>query len=278
MTSETQHIDWIDGAKGIAIICVILLHCLPDLDAIYYIMHIGQAVPVFVFITAYLTAIHYKVISEYFTLTRIKNMLRTMLLPFLIVLACEVIVNYIHFGEFFHLKSLLLAGGCYGPGSYYLFLYLSLWILCPLVTELVKRTPLWLSFIVMLAISIASEYAVVLMMGKVSLGALYRLAPIRYLMILWLGAAYPQFNKKEKVLFVIAAIFSGLMILYTLYIAQNQYITITPPIGMGVTGILYFIVSCLYCCCRKCIIPKRFFGLENIAGRFFAFKCLCFGV
>ena len=227
-----KHIDWIDGAKGVAIICVILLHCLPDLDAIYYVMHIGQAVSVFVFITSYLIAIHYKSLLEYFSWKRITKMLRTMLPPFLIVLACEVLVNYIHFGEFFHLKSLFLAGGCYGPGSYYLFLYLSLWILCPFVTELVKRTPWWLSFIVMLAISIASEYAVVLMMGKVShLEALYRLAPIRYLMILWLGAAYPQFTKRMNILFVIVAIFSGVILTETLYVTENQHIT--PPYWNG---------------------------------------------
>lgn len=49
MILETKHIEWIDGAKGIAIICVILLHCLPDLDAIYNVMHIGQTVSVFLF-------------------------------------------------------------------------------------------------------------------------------------------------------------------------------------------------------------------------------------
>ena len=229
MTDATKHIEWIDGAKGIAIICVILLHCLPDLDAIYYNMHIGQAVAVFVFITSYLIAIHYKSLKEYFSRKRVIKMLRTMLPPFLIVLACEVLVYYIHFGELFHLKPLLLAGGCFGPGSYYLFLYLSLWVLCPFVTELVRRTPLWISFIIMLAISMASEYAVTLMINKVShLEALYRLAPIRYLMILWLGAAYPRFNKKENIIFVIAAIISGLILLYAVYITGIQQLTITP--------------------------------------------------
>lgn len=229
MQKNVEHIDWIDGAKGVAIICVILLHCLPDLDAIYNVMHIGQAVAVFVFITAYLIAIRYRSLQEYFTWIRLKKMLRTMLPPFLVVLGSEVVVNYIHSGELFHLKHLLLSGGCYGPGSYYLFLYLSLWVICPFVTELIKKTPLWLSFTVMLVISIVSEYAVVLMMDKVShLEFLYRLAPIRYLMILWIGAAYPRFTQKENVLFVMVSILSGIILIYMLYITDNQRIAITP--------------------------------------------------
>ena len=59
MTSVDKHIDWIDGAKGVAILSVILLHSLPCLREIGWIWHIGQAVPVFLFITAYLISIRF---------------------------------------------------------------------------------------------------------------------------------------------------------------------------------------------------------------------------
>mgnify|MGYP003539717652 CR=1 FL=1 len=45
MINRKENIEWIDGAKGVAIISVILLHSLPCLYEIGSIFHIGQAVP-----------------------------------------------------------------------------------------------------------------------------------------------------------------------------------------------------------------------------------------
>ena len=44
----------IDFVKGVAILFVILLHNMPN-DSIYSIVYIGQAVPLFVLVSSYLT-------------------------------------------------------------------------------------------------------------------------------------------------------------------------------------------------------------------------------
>ena len=125
MQKNVEHIDRIDGAKGVSIIAVILLHCMPDLDKIYSFLHISQAVPVFVFITAYLLTLHYKSFKEYYRRERLRKMLRRVLPPFLIATLCVSAVHWVHFGALPSVKALVFMGGCLGPGSYYLSIYLS---------------------------------------------------------------------------------------------------------------------------------------------------------
>lgn len=223
---DSHHIDWVDGAKGIAIVCVILEHCLPQQDKIFAAMHIGQAVPIFIFITAYLTSVHYRSFKEYFTANHLRKMLRSVLPPFLMVLLCEIIVYWYHYGETFTVKSLLISGGCYGPGSYYLYIYLSLWFMLPFIVELVRRTPLWLSFLIMLGISVASEYFFSQITDS-RFEKLWRILPVRYFMITWLGCAAIRFSDKVCNLMLVLAVVSGLLIIYTLSLVDAA--AIAPP-------------------------------------------------
>ena len=231
---DRNHIDWVDGAKGIAIVCVILEHCLPQQDKIYAAMHIGQAVPIFIFITSYLISTHYHSLKEYFTTTHLKKMLHSVLPPFLMVLFCEVIVYLYHYGEIFSIKSVLIAGGCYGPGSYYLYIYLSLWFLIPFVIELVRHTPLWLSFIIVLTISIGSEYLFTLIEDS-RMEKLWRILPIRYFMIVWIGCSYSKLNEIGKKILVFPAVISEIIIVITMYLSNIQYVT--PPETQGLLNL-----------------------------------------
>ena len=49
-----KHIPYLDFIKGFAILAVIFLHCLPN-EQIGAIVHIGQAVPLFLLISSVLT-------------------------------------------------------------------------------------------------------------------------------------------------------------------------------------------------------------------------------
>lgn len=206
MVSENQHIDWIDGVKGVAILSVILLHCLPDLGKVYAFLHLEQAVPVFVFITAYLLTLHYKSFKEYYRKERLWKMLRTVLPPFMIATLCVSVVHWVHWGELPSLKALVFNGGCLGPGSYYLPIYLSIYLLMPFIIEFVRRTPLWCSFVVFLLISILCEYGFMGIWEYSHIQAIYRLAFVRYLMVVWLGCAYTKFSKVEYLVAWIVAL------------------------------------------------------------------------
>ena len=117
-----QHIDWIDGAKGVAIVAVVLLHCLPCLREMGWMWHIGQTVPVFLFITAYLISMRFESLRMYFQWERFAKMLKKVFVPFVVVLLIQL-VCYALIGRLPSLKTVVKCGGI-GPGSYYIWLYL----------------------------------------------------------------------------------------------------------------------------------------------------------
>lgn len=219
---EPEHIDWIDGAKGIAILGVILVHCIPCYHEVGAIFHIDQCVPVFVFITAYLSSLHFESIKAYFKKQRIVNMIKKIILPFLIVLLVQL-TCFALAGRQPSAKSVVMNGGI-GPGSYYIWLYVQMWVIIPFVVWLVRKVPTWASCIIMLAISIIAEYTFVLVQGIENIDKWYRLMPIRYLLVLYLGCIWPILRSKQKYVFYGLASISALMILNNMYLPDSMQI------------------------------------------------------
>ena len=140
---KNSHLDHIDFIKGLAAISVILLHTLPQsvLYGSFAVYHIWQAVPIFLFITFYLgfrnlekKKVSYK---EYYSIERIKVIFEKLWIP-LIVLALLEAIFFLVCGNFDRAIGSLL---CYnnGPGSYYIWLYMQIWLLLPLVHTLLKK-------------------------------------------------------------------------------------------------------------------------------------------
>lgn len=245
-SKQIGHIDWIDGAKGVAIISVFLLHSLPCLREVGWILHIGQAVPIFLFISSYLAFVRYVSFKQYYTISRIRAMLCRVFIPFAIVLSAQIVIQHIS-GNCWSWKSILASGGI-GPGSYYVWLFLQVWCLLPLIIELVNRTPVWFSLIVMLTISAVSEYLFVPLISFKHIENIYRLIPVRYLMVLYAGCMWPQVKGKIKSLFIILAIVSGILMLLNVYCVDCQLFT--PPllewlslVFCFICGVTYFIIA-----------------------------------
>lgn len=188
MIATKYHIEWIDGAKGVAIIFVIFLHSLPCLYKIRSIFHIGQAVPVFLFITAYLTSIRFNGINMYFMRERIWKLIKNVFIPFLVVLIIQLVCLAID-NRLLSFKAILKSGGV-GPGSYYVWLYMLTWVIVPFIASMVCRVPMWVSMFIMLLIAIGAEYIFVFLQKIEHMDALYRLLPIRYLIVIYLGCIY----------------------------------------------------------------------------------------
>lgn len=243
MTNQNNHIDWIDGAKGVAILSVILLHSLPCLREMGWMWHIGQAVPVFLFITAYLVSIRMESIKAYFTFDRFGRMLKKVFVPFVLVLilqvGCLVLAD-----KDLSIKAIIRDGGI-GPGSYYIWLYLQSWILIPFIVWLVRKVPVWASCLIMLTISVVAEYAFVPIEHIKVVGDVYRLMPVRYLMVLYLGCVWPMLKDKQKYVFYGLACISALMMLKDAYLADNMWFANSfmggvksyLRIGVGIIGI-----------------------------------------
>ena len=77
----------IDFVKGVAILFVILLHNMPN-ESIYSIAYIGQAVPLFLLVSSYLTygGFQRKGFNGYFSARNVKKMLDRVFLPFFLLI------------------------------------------------------------------------------------------------------------------------------------------------------------------------------------------------
>lgn len=219
MIATKSHIEWIDGAKGVAIISVILLHSLPCLYEIGSIFHIGQAVPVFLFITAYLTSIRFNGINMYFTRERIWKLIRNVFIPFLVVLIIQLVCLAID-NRLPSFKAILKSGGV-GPGSYYVWLYMLTWVITPFIASMVRKVPMWVSMFIMLLIAIGAEYIFVFLQKIEHIDALYRLLPIRYLIVIYLGCLWPLVESRQKYILFALACVSGLLMFVDLYVIDN---------------------------------------------------------
>lgn len=230
MLDNAKHIEWIDGAKGVAILSVFLLHCIPSIGLykIGSIFHIGQAVPIFVFVTAYLVSAKFVSIKEFFSRKHIASMLRRILLPFFIVLIAQLMFLYaLHCFPSF--KTIIKFGGL-GPGAYYAWLFIQVWALAPLITRFIQKVSIKISLSLMLAISILLEYIFCRFQMYDWMEYLYRLVPVRYLMVIYLGCIWPRINIQQRNVFYIIAGISALLIIKEIYFADLQIFANTPPV------------------------------------------------
>lgn len=275
MIDRNSYIEWIDGAKGVAILSVILLHSLPCLREVGWMWHIGQAVPAFLFITAYLISVQFDTLKAYFTWGRFAKMINRVFVPFFIVLAVQLLC-YALIDKLPSLKSIIMGGGI-GPGSYYIWLYMQSWILIPFIVCLVRKFPIWTSCLIMLVISAMAEYAFVQIEDIKFVGDVYRLMPIRYLMVLYLGCVWPMLKDKQKYIFYGLAGVSALLMLNDVYLTSAHTVKLTPPFWAG-----YHWYTAFYVVAPIALLEKiRYADIWKQAGKYswyiFLLQMMCFG-
>ena len=182
---ERSRISTIDWVRGIAILSVILLHTLPTevLVGSFSFLHIGQAVPLFLFITFFLSFKGEQerddIFQSYFTKSRISKLLRQVVIPFFVVVGLQIGVSIVKNWNQISFWSLISGIQGRGPGSYYLWVYLQLWFLIPFLYWLFKRLKEY-GFLILLLVCIALNYVCVRLGISESL---YRLTCIRYLFL-----------------------------------------------------------------------------------------------
>lgn len=111
--SDTSRLSYIDALKGIAIVSVLLLHTLSGgvRELIYSQIHIGQAVPVFLATTFFLSYLSLDKMDgslrKWFYWRRISKMINRVFLPFLVVLILQSVVH-LYLNDF---QILTIVGG-----------------------------------------------------------------------------------------------------------------------------------------------------------------------
>jgi len=181
----------LDFAKGIAILSVIFLHNLPN-HHIGSIAWIGQAVPLFLLITGYLTYSGFergKTIKNYFSFGNIHNMLNRIFVPFLVITATQCLIYYF-FADFSFYR--LIRDGGIGPGSYYPWLYIQFWVLLPFIIKIIDTLSIPQSILLFIGLSVVLELLTCILNIP---PALYRLLCYKYLFVVVLGCI----AKKAKI-------------------------------------------------------------------------------
>ena len=134
-----KHDYSLDFIKGIAILSVIFLHNLPN----YYILStawIGQAVPLFILVTSYLTYSSFergKTSQSYFSIQGVKKMFWRIFFPFFLLIMIQIVL-YALFIPAFNPLNIIKAGGI-GKGSYYPWIYLQFWIMFPFIVFVIDK-------------------------------------------------------------------------------------------------------------------------------------------
>lgn len=180
----------IDFVKGVAILFVILLHNMPN-ESIYSIAYIGQAVPLFLLVSSYLTygGFQRKGFNGYFSARNVKKMLDRVFLPFFLLIFSQCAIFYLLKGGV-DWQRLYMQGG-FGPGSYYPWIYLQCWLILPFVIFLVNCLSFRRSFVLFVGICALGEWFTCVFHVPDNV---YRLLFYRYLFLLYLGCVILKFK------------------------------------------------------------------------------------
>lgn len=202
----------IDIIKCCAIISVIFLHLIPKplLISLYSEFHIWQAVPVFMFIAGFNSTLAINkrrdkpVLPYYFKGHFFKKLGQRILIPFLFIFAVELIFKHVK-GEFGALESIVtLFKGGYGPGSYYIPIYIQHLFLFPLLLLFYEsKFNFYSKLIFMFLVSVFLDA----LLTFVKLDAeIYRILAVRYLFVIYLGIAF--FKDSAKIMKPLLVAFS----------------------------------------------------------------------
>jgi hypothetical protein len=217
--------------KGVAILSVLLLH--GGISIKYFSTYwIGQAVPLFIMVTCFLSCLTLSrncSIKNYFQKGKIKKMLLRIFKPFISVQVIMIIIYSIE--NNFSIKEFMLSGGM-GPGSYYPWIYLQLWMTIPFMFFLMKKNAIVGSILIIL-ISVGINVLFVVFSSvdlfqisflsnkRQALTALYRLFAGRYLFMFSLVFLFVEQKIKYKFILFFSFIGAG-FIFFIVYKNANM--------------------------------------------------------
>jgi Fucose 4-O-acetylase and related acetyltransferases len=204
-----QRDSFIDFLKGLAIICVILTHNLPQQGKIIFCLWGAQAVPIFLIIQTYhaYNNIFKKKLSfkDHFSSKSVFKVYKRILLPFIYLLIIELLILGL-IGKL-DIWNFIKAGG-YGPGSYYVWIYLQFFIIIPLLVPVFNKFNGISLFFIFVFIS---EFFELLLSYYHIPDFVYRLLFFRYFFLIYLGYVVCtekfELNSRNIILSIISVIF-----------------------------------------------------------------------
>ena len=216
---------FIDFLKGLCIVWVVLTHSIPYewQQLIGFPFWGAQAVPLFLLIQSY----HYFK-KDALPSINWKKLIKRIIIPF--VIAQGIIVSYLFVDSYLYgdeplskfLPRLIKCGG-YGPGSFYVWVYLQFVILLPCVGWLQKRIslPSWGWCLVFVVVSELLE--ILCSFTEIS-PYLYRLCAFRYVFLIYGGYIWARDGIKLNWFTILLSVVS----IVAIYLLQYRQLTFEP--------------------------------------------------
>ncbi len=155
-----ERLNNIDFIKGFAALSVILLHTLPLKTLLYSgaVYHIWQAVPLFFFISFFLGFKGLEKndsLKNYYSLDKIKKLFYRLWLPYICLALIQTLFFYFKEGEVDYVKLFCIHNG---PGSYYIWCYMQIWILLPLLFLLIRHCGIVGGGLIVFVLSVLGDF------------------------------------------------------------------------------------------------------------------------
>jgi len=222
--TEKKYYEEIDFIKSIAILSVIVLHSLSTNIKlrIFAPFHIWHAVPIFMVVAGINSSLllldkDYEAFKEY-SLEKIKKKFIRIVIPFIIILACELLLIYFFKGPMEESIFYFIISGGYGAGSYFVPIFIQHILIFPLVLIFLRKTPIsyFNKIVFLFLVSILLEK--ICMIAGIS-EEVYRLLYVRYFFASVLGAVLVICKPK----FFHLILFSCISFLYIFYTSYYEY-------------------------------------------------------
>ena len=176
--NKTGYDLFIDFIKAYAILCVLLGHTFPFRHETGYFLWYGMQVPMFILVQVF----HVFKKEEY--RFSFKKVFFRILLPFFITQAIAILTLLINGSDWESLVKKIVVEGGIGPGSYFPWLYLQMAILLFFIRPFFHKGSKLLHAIIALLVC---EFFEILLSIIDCPDFIYRLLPIRYFFLIYLG-------------------------------------------------------------------------------------------
>lgn len=249
----------IDLLKGLAIICVIILHSLSkellyDLYAPYYLW---QAVPIFMLLFALnnaqsFTSKNKDSLQDLYNSTYFYARLKRIIQPFFIIWLLQIIIELSNRTDF-NLSSItksFLTGG-FGPGSYFIPLIIQFVLIVPILFYIAKKAPT-MFLITGFIVSLLLEYLYSISFLNDSH---YRILFIRYLFAVVLGIWYIV-NPSSKLKIIVIVIGTLVSFIYITLVSYYGASLINEPLWRAEHAPAYFWALLIVVLVMKIKLPK----------------------
>ena len=232
--------------KGIAILMVVLLHSIPG-DILYKtfaFLWLGQAVPLFILIQVYHIKNSFvskgRKLSYFYSWYTLLKLLRRIIFPFCLFLSVQIVIFYA-LGEL-NWKEVLSSGGI-GPGSYYIYIYLEIAFLAPLIYYWMRN---WSKIAKFLMFIVLSEALELLCSYSMIPDYLYRLLFFRYFFLIYLGFQIDLKDIRLNFFKISLAIIGIIFIITDLYTDANLMPFIYHTAWRGYHWLAYFYTAYVF--------------------------------